>query len=179
MNLVENIKGAFDSFVRFLRSSRRTTLLMIIAVLIIIVIGTMVPMWLNKIRNFHVSSLGTIKTLGVEAYWDRDLENKTEIIYWETIHPGLSKNVTLYLQSISNVETTLYLNSTNWNPANISNYMNLSWNYNGTTIHPSEIIQVTLTLSASYSNAFLLYLITNDVKEFSFEIIIGTQEMEN
>jgi hypothetical protein len=56
--------------------------------------------------------------------------------------------------------------------------MNLSWNYNGTIIHLGEIIQVTLTLTASSSHAFLIYLITSDVKQFSFDIIINTLEIE-
>jgi len=54
--------------------------------------------------------------------------------------------------------------------------MNLSWNYNGTILHPGETIQVILALTAPSSSTFLLYLITNDVKEFSLDIIISTSE---
>ena len=177
LNVIEKIlKFKLDSFVRFLRSSKRTALLILITVLITIVISAIIAIWLDRTFNIHVPSLGNIKTLGVEAYWDRNLENKTETIDWGTIQPGLSKNVTLYLQSISNTETTLYLNTTNWNPTNISDYMNLTWNYNGTPINPGEIIQVTLTLSASSSHSFVRYPIINDVKEFSFDITIGTTE---
>jgi hypothetical protein len=45
--------------------------------------------------------------------------------------------------------------------------------YNGTQINPGEIIQVTLTLSASSSHDFVHYLIANNVKNFSFDIIIA------
>jgi len=51
--------------------------------------------------------------------------------------------------------------------------MNLSWSYNGTPLNPSEIIQVTLTLSAPLSDSFIYYLIANDVKDFNFDIIIA------
>lgn len=170
------MKDAFDSLIKFLRSSKRTILVIIITAVITIAISAIASIWLSRISNFDVPSLGTIKTLGVEAYWDENLENKTETINWGTIWPGSSKNFTVYLRSISNTETTLLLNATNWNPANISEFMNLSWNYTNTTLYPGETIQVTLTLTTSSSNTFLLYLITNDVKEFSFDIIISTSE---
>jgi len=158
-----NMKDTFISFIEFLRSSKTTILFIIITAVITIAISAIISLWLSSINNIYVPSLGTIKTLGVEAYWDKNLENKTETINWGTIWPGSSKNFTLYLRSISNTETTLLLNATNWNPANISEYMNLSWNYNETILHPSETIQVTLILTTSSSNEFIFYLINNDV----------------
>lgn len=168
----EKRKDAFDSLAKLLRSSRKTILLILIAVGATIAISTTISILFSRIANLYVPSLGTIKTLGVEAYWDVNVENKTEAIHWGTIWPGSTQNVTLYVRSISNIETTLNLNATNWNPTNLSNYMNLTWNYNGATIRPNEIIQVTLTLSTP----FIQYLITNDVKQFSFDIIISTKE---
>lgn len=181
------MKKAFDSFDEFLRPSKRTVLLILVVAVITIVIGTLVSILLQRTTNLSVPSLGTIKTLGVEAYWDRNCENETKEVKWDTIWLGSSQNVTFYLRSISNIETTLNLKAMNWSfynrdkivvlpPANISQCMNLSWNYNETTIHSSEIIQVTLTLSASSSDSFISYLITNDVREFSLDIIITTSE---
>ena len=175
--LGEKVKEKFISFLKFLRSSKRTIRLILLTVVITIALSTTISILLSeKITPLKFPNLGTVKTLGVEAYWDKNLENKTETIDWGTISPGLSKNFTLYLRSISTTETTLNLNTTNWNPANISEYMNLSWSYNGTILHPSETIQVTLTLTTSSSDTFRLYLFTNDVKEFGFDIIIGTSE---
>lgn len=173
---VYKMKGIFISLIKSLQSSKRTISLVIIIAVITIAVSAVISILLSNIINIHVPSLGTIKALGVEAYWDQTLENKTETINWGTIWPGSSKNFTLYIQSISNTETTLLLNTTNWKPTNISQYMNLSWNYNGTILYPGETIQVTLTLIASSSSNFLLYLITNDVKEFSFDIIISVSE---
>jgi len=166
------MRNKFHSFTAFLRSSKRTILLILLVAVITIALSTTISILSQSITTLKFPSLGTIKTLGVEAYWDRNLENKTETIKWGTISPESSKNVTLYLRSISTTETTLHLNTTNWNPTNISEYMNLKWNYNGTILHPGETIQVTLTLTASSSKTFILYLITNDVKEFGFDIII-------
>jgi hypothetical protein len=130
-------------------------------------------MLLSRINNLSVPSLGTIKTIGVEVCWDPNCENKTETIDWGTVWPGSSKNVTFYIRSVSNFEATLNLNTTNWNPANISDYISLSWSYNRTPLKPGEIIQVTLTLSASSSDSFIRYLIANDVKDFNFDIVIA------
>jgi hypothetical protein len=162
----------FRSVIAFLRTSKKTVLLILIVAIASIAVATTISMMLSKIGNLYVPSLATIKTIGVEAYWDPNCENKTEIIDWDTIWPGSSKNVTLYIRSISNFETTLNLNTTNWNPANISDYISLSWSYNGTPLSPGEIIQLILTLSASSSNSFIRYLIVSDVKNFSFDIHI-------
>ena len=167
------MRNKFHSFIAYLRSSKKTILLILIVAVASIMITTAISILLSKIYHLNFPSLGTIKTIGVEAYWDPNRENKTETIDWGTIWPGSSKNVTFYIRSVSNFEATLNLNATNWNPANISDYMNLSWDYNGTTIRPSEIIQVTLTLSASPSNSFIQYLIANDVKNFNFDIVIA------
>lgn len=177
------MKGAFQSITKFFHSSRKTVLLVLIAVLVTIIISTMLSILLEKMTNLRFPSIGTIKTLGVEGYWDESLESKTEIIDWGTILVGSSQNVTFYLLSISSVEATLDLATSNWTfwdvsddivteSADIAHYMNLTWNYNGTALHPQDIIKVTLTLSAPYSSDLVSALINYDVKEFSFDIII-------
>lgn len=173
------MKDKFGSFIKFMRSSKRTILLIAITAVTTLIIGSIISSWLSKVTSLNILSLGTIKTQGVEAYWDRNLENKAEMFDWGTIRPGESKNVTLYLRSVSNVDTTLYLNTTNWNPGNVSNAIGLSWNYDGTTIQSGEVIEVTFTLSASSSYSFLLYLVTSDAKEFSFDVIITVSEYQS
>jgi len=61
------ILNAFDSFVKFLHSSKRTVLLIIITVMITIVINTTISIWLERVTNLLIPSLGIIRTLGVEA----------------------------------------------------------------------------------------------------------------
>lgn len=182
-----NLDGTFDSLTKFLRSSMKTVLLILVVVVITIIISAAVSILLQRTTDLYVPSLGTIKTLGVEAYWDRNLENKTEKIDWETIWPGTSKNVTIYIRSISNIETTLELRTANWTfrnsnsgivagPSDSSPYMNLTWNYNETIVRLGETVQVTLTLSVDHSSDFIEFLISNDVKGFTFDIIIRTSE---
>ncbi len=156
--------------------SRRTFLLIAAVSATTILVTSLTAIWLSRITNLRIPSLGTIKTLGAEAYWDKNLTNQTKEIKWSTIWPGSSQNISLFIRSTSNAETTLILNATNWNPTNLSDYLNLVWDYNGTTVRPEETIEVTLTLSASSSYEFITYLITNDVRQFSFDITISTSE---
>ena len=103
------------------------------------------------------------------------------------MYPGNSNNVTLYLQSVSNVKTTLELQTTNWTllnsngtivsgPSNSTNYMNLTWDYNNTTVNPKQTVPVTLTLAIDNSDNFIWFLINNNVTQFSFDIIISANE---
>ena len=138
--------------------------------------STAISIWLSEVTTLNIPTIGTIKTIGVEAYWDQNLDNKTETIDWDTIWLGSSKNVTLYLQSTSSVKTIVQLNATNFNPKNISKYIHLSWNYYGTPINPNEVTQVTITLSTIYSKSLIGSLIANESEEFSFEIIISAIE---
>jgi hypothetical protein len=61
---------------------------------------------------------------------------------------------------------------TDWNPVEISDYLTISWDYNGTLINPDEIIPVTMTLSASSSDDFVNYVVSNEIRRFDFVIHI-------
>jgi len=86
-----------------------------------IVLSTTISIWLSKTNKFYFPNIGTIRTIGVKAYSDSNLENVTTEIQRGIIYPGSSRNVTLYLQSISNTNTIFELKTENWmflNPAN-------------------------------------------------------------
>jgi len=143
-------------------------------------------MWLSKIYNINIPSLGTISTLGVKAYGgDIKLENGIEFIDWGTNSPGALTSRSFYVRSISSGETTLQLNTTNWTFLDFENktvsepsksYMNVTWDYDETKIQPYQTIQVTLTLSVSSSPEFISYLVNYEVTTFSFDILIKAHE---
>jgi len=78
----------------------------------------------------------------------------------------------VYVKSVSNFRVTLNMFLTDWDPVEISDYLTISWDYNGTLIKPGEIIPVTMTLSASSSDAFINYLVENEIKRFDVVIHI-------
>ena len=165
-----------NSFFALLHQHKKTLLLIFIVSTGTLLTSNVISIWLSNRHNLTILTIGTIKTIGVEAYWDPNLENITETFDWKTLWPGATKNITLYIRSVSNVKTNLTLNMTNVNPANISEYFNISWNYKETTIYPEETIQVTLFLSISAEKSLVRYLVDNEVTDFSMEIHIIAKE---
>ena len=111
-----------------------------------------------------LSSVGTLKAVGVGVYWDSSFTNKTTAINWGTLDPGTQKSFTMYIRNEGNSAITLSQSTSNWNPSGSSNYLTLTWNYNGQTINAGANIQVTLTLTVSAS--------ITGVNNFNFDIII-------
>lgn len=170
--MLTKMRNILHSFVTFLKQSKRTVLLIMIVAITSVAISTTVSILVNENSNLTVPSLGTVRTIGVEVYWDPNKENKTEVIDWSEIWLGSSKDVTIYIRSISNYEVTLELKVTDWNPDVVSDYMTLSWDYNGAPLSPNEMIEVTLSLSISNSPSFVQYLVDEKVENFNLDIHI-------
>ena len=134
-------------------------------VLSLIVIGISAISSALIIRMTTIPSLGKITAYGVGIYWDSNCTENVTSIDWGVAEPGLTKNVTIYIRNEGNTHTILYLNTTNWYPQEASNYITLSWDYNGEAIEPNQVVQVTLTLSIS-SNI-------EGITTFRFDIIIA------
>jgi hypothetical protein len=75
------------------------------------------------------------------------------------------RNVTIYIRNEGNGAVSLFMFADNWYPSDASNYMALSWDYAGQTVDPQEVVQTTLTLSASSG--------LDGITDFSFDIIMG------
>jgi len=177
----KHMKNPFNSFIEFLRHSKKTVLLILIVAAITITFTTTISMLLSRIDNYFFPSLGTIRTTGVNA--------SIQFIDWGTIYPGTLTNRSFYVQSRSNIETTLNLTVANWTfrdsegnnvtgalPIKPADAMNVTWNYTGALVSPGKKIYVTLTLWASNDARFINYLIDKRVEEFSFDIHIYAKE---
>lgn len=162
--------------------STKTLLLVAVVVAVTLALSMGISVLLNRYHNLHVPSIGTIYALGVEAYGgDITYKNDTQCIDWGTVYIGTSTNRSVYIRSRSNIPTTLSLAIANLtfedaqgNPAEPPNgdYVQLTWNYDNSTVTPNQEIHVTLTLSISYDSNFINYLITNQISNFSFDIRI-------
>ena len=175
-NAFEKIVAQLHSFFCFSKASYKTLVLVAIVAIISVVSATLVSMILSHSDyDFYVPSLGTIKTIDVETYWDQNGVNKRETLSWDEIKiEKLSwdeikmdpVNTTVYVKSVSNFRVTLNIFLTDWNPVEISDYLTISWDYNGTIINPGEIIPVTMTLSGSSSDALINYIVENEIEQF-------------
>lgn len=120
----------------FSNRSKRTLLLVMIVAIASVTVSTTVAVLLSNRDNLTVPSFGTIKTIGVETYWDPNRENKAELINWDEMLVGTSKDITVYIRSVSDQKVTLDLEATDWNPTKLADYTALSWDYNGASLDP-------------------------------------------
>jgi hypothetical protein len=171
----------------FLHTRKKTILLIVVVAGITLIVSGVISTMLDGNSAFRLPSVGYIHTVGLKAYWDPTLQNETTQINWGTIYPGSSKNTSLYLQSVSNVPTTLQLAVTNWTftnanntvvsgPADTTPYMNLTWNYNNETVASNQTVAITLMLTVDNSQSFLTYLIDSNIQQFSMDITIQANE---
>jgi len=117
-----------------------------------------------------VESQGSVKTINVGVYWDRNCSSTVSSIDWGEIEPGSVKNVSLFIRNEGKAAASLFLSTDNWSPSNASEFMTLRWDYDNQMLAPpdedsSDILLVALTLQVSPS--------IRGIKSFSFDVIIG------
>jgi len=115
--------------------------------------------------NQTISNVGGVKAIGVGVYWDQTCTNNVTSINWGTITPGSIVNQTCYIRNEGNSVSNFSLQTSNWNPLEAADYINLSWDYSGESINPDEVAQVKLTLSVSGT--------IQNITNFSFDITIS------
>ncbi len=168
------------SFCRFLKHSYKTVILLVIVAVVSVAGSALVAIMLSDSGSeVYLPSVGTIKTIGVETYLDQNGESKIEALSWDEIKIEKLEwdeitmdpvQTTVYVKSVSNFRVTMDIFLTDWSPAEISDYLTLSWDYEGAEMDPGEIIPVNLTLSAPSTDAFIDYILENDIQSFEVSI---------
>jgi len=120
---------------------------------------------LSLVQNSStVSSVGTIKGVGVGIYSEYACTNKVTSINWGALDPGSNKTTIIYVRNEGNAAATLSQTTQNWNPTAASSYLTLRWNYTGQTISVNQILQIKLTLTLSST--------VTGITNFSFDTLI-------
>lgn len=146
---------------------KRTIITLALSTFFVFNLFVLNPIGAQLLYSTSLQSYGEIKTIGVVAYNDSSCMTSISELNWGMLTPGLSNTNTFYIKNEGNSDLMLSLDTTNWNPTNAHNYMTLSWNYEGQTIRPNQVIQISLTLSVSQN--------INGIDSFNFEIaIMGT-----
>jgi hypothetical protein len=151
-------------------TKRRKKVTLILAIIAVIFLSGIISGFvIVNVRSLYqtsntISSVGTLKAIGIEVYENQELTNEATTIKWGTLKPGTSKTYTIYVSNEGNLPLTLSLSTSNWNPSSASNYLTLTWNYNGQTINADDFIQVTLTLTVSSS--------ITGINGFNFDITV-------
>jgi len=168
------------SFCRLLKRSYKTVILLVIVAVASVAGSALIAIHLSNSRSeLYLPSVATIKTIGVETYWDQNGETKIEALSWDEIKieklewDEITMNpiqTTVYVKSVSNFRVTMNIFLTDWNPEEISDKLTLYWDYEGAEMEPGEIIPVTLTLSAPSTDDFIDYILENDIHSFEVSI---------
>ena len=137
-------------------------------VILMFISGIFLGVFLATVSSMYqtsttISSVGTLKAIGIKVYWDDSLTSEVNAVDWGTIEPGNQKNVTVYVYNDGNTPITLNISTDNWIPSTASQYISLGWNYNGQELNAVAGMRVTLTLSVSAD--------ITGISDFSFDII--------
>jgi len=138
-------------------------------VTLLLLSGFMLAQVMSAIQmSSTISNVGTLKlNVGVGVYWDASSANRITAIDWGSLEPGATKSYSVYIRNEGSYALTLSMSTSNWSPSTASNYMTLTWNYNGQTINAGKAVTVTLTLTVSEN--------ITDISGFSFDInLVGS-----
>ena len=115
-----------------------------------------------------ISTVGTLKlSAGIGVYSDANYANRLSTIDWGTLEPGATQSYSMYILNEGSSALTLSMSTASWSPSSASNYLTLTWSYNGRTLEAGAAAQVTLTLSVSES--------VTGISSFSFDInVVGS-----
>jgi hypothetical protein len=111
-----------------------------------------------------VSNQGKLKAVNLGLYWDNACTNTTVAVDWGLFSPGAASSVTLYVRNEGSSAVKLNLTTRNWNPANASEHITLTWNREGQVLEPQTVATATLTLSVSAN--------ISGITDFSFDTTV-------
>ena len=100
----------------------------------------------------------------IDVYSDVGCTMLCSSITWGEIEVGGSINRTIYVMNTGDDDVYLYLTTENWSPSEADGPIQLSWDYDESSITSGVVRPVTLTLSISPS--------ITGIETFDFDIII-------
>jgi hypothetical protein len=92
---------------------------------------------------------GTLNTPGLKVYRDSGCTIEASSIDFGSLDPGSNNDYTLWIKNDGNVDVTLNMVATNWNPGEAANYLSLTWNREGRLLNPDQVISCVITLTVS------------------------------
>ena len=116
------------------------------------------------------SSTGVTASVNLGVYLDNAATQEVTSIDWGIVYPDDQTRQIIYIQNLGNINCRLLLNTTDWTPPEAQQLIMVTWNYNGTLIEPSTILQVTILLNTSTQLV--------NIEQFDFKIIITSIALE-
>ena len=134
------------------------------AILVLVVPSLILLAFMLLMTTNTITNVSGMVTEGVWVFEDSNCASVCESIDWGTLTPGSAKKYDVYVRNKDVVPIYLIMSTKNWSSSKASYYLTLRWTYAGQRIDPDDVLQLTLTLSVSFS--------IKDVSSFSFDIVI-------
>jgi hypothetical protein len=152
--------------------SRRKTLakknVIIVSVLAIAAIVA-VGVFASITSTRTIPSNGTIVGVNLGVYLDSACTDQVFAINWTSVNPGSFVTQQVYVVNKGTTDMTLSLSNGTWSPVEANEYLTLTWNKIGATVHPGVVNATLATLTLSASDQF-----TNGTTFTGNVIITGT-----
>ena len=103
-------------------------------------------------------------TVEIDVYSDAGCTVEATDIEWGSVEAGNSVNRVIFIKNAGESGVTLSLSTQNWSPPTASDDIQLTWNYDGSTLNPGSVREVILTLSVSPN--------ISGIDTFSFDIVL-------
>jgi hypothetical protein len=94
-----------------------------------------------------IDSSGSILATNIGVFSDQACTQPISSLDWGVPAPGSNVNRIIYLKNTGNVDVTLSMDVSDWNPVGASNYLTISWDQENTVITSNEVIETTISLS--------------------------------
>ena len=100
----------------------------------------------------------------IDIYIDQACTQTLTNIVWGEIEAGDSCSETIYVKNNGETGVVLSLETENWTPSDLLDYITLEWDYDGASISPGQVETIVLNLSVSGS--------APPMSSFNFDIVI-------
>jgi hypothetical protein len=144
--------------------SRQRTLLVVFAiVLLVVTIFLMLSRLYSVVRN-----ASAVESVGVGIYWDSNCTKPVTFIDWETLSPGSTTSVGVYLRNNDDnmIVRELLVRTENWSSSKASENMQLSLNCSAEVIHLNQTVRAYFQLYVSDKIV--------GVTTFAFNIVVSS-----
>jgi len=112
-----------------------------------------------------IPTTGMVVAVGLKIFQDPELSTPLTEVDWGVMEPGSSETRTAYVQSVANVDVTLNMTTTMWEPPEAATSIRLTWDAEDALLHPGESVPVVFTLYISED--------ISGIDAFSFDIVLS------
>lgn len=135
---------------RKIMAMQKATIGTILAIVVISLTATAISALL---ATRTVSNSGSITAVGVGVYSNSNCTTVLASISWGIVNPGGTATYTMYVKNTGDVQETLNMTTSGWNPASASTYIAVTWNQQGSVLAAGQVVAavVTLTVASSIS----------------------------